>query len=138
MAGCRFVWPGLEELKAALRDLPSELAGEGGHLVEARGNAAVVTIKAGYPARTGDLRDHVEVEHTQSAFGARSVIRNTSKHAEEFEFGTRARHTSLGANRGTMPANHLFTQTIMRERRGMYDDLRDLLVRHGLQVTGDV
>lgn len=134
----RFVFDGLEALKAELRSLPADLAGEGGHLVEARGNAAVVTIKAGYPVRTGDLRDHVEVEHTQSAVGARSVIRNTSAHALEFEIGTQARHNSLGANRGSMPANPLFTQTIMRERRGMYDDLRDLLERHGLQVTGTV
>jgi hypothetical protein len=134
----RFVWSGLEELKAQLRSLPSELAGEGGHIVEARGNGAVVTIRSGYPSRTGDLRDHVTVEHTQSAFGARSVIRNTSKHAEEFELGTQARHNSLGANRGSMPANHLFTQTIMRERRAMYGDFADLLVRHGLSVTGTV
>jgi hypothetical protein len=134
----RFVWSGLEELKAQLRSLPSELAGEGGHIVEARTNGAGATIKAGYPVRAGALRDKLTVEHARSAFGARSVVKNTAKEAAVFELGSQARHTALGANRGSMPANHLFTQTIMRERRGMYDDLKAMLERHGLQVSGDV
>lgn len=137
MAGNHFTWPGLAELKAQLRALPAELAGEGGHLVEARANGAAVTIRTGYPARSGDLRDQVEVEHTASRFGARSIVRNRSRHAEPFENGSEARHTAIGANRGRMPPNHLFTQEIIRARRAMYGDLADLLRRHGLTVTGD-
>jgi len=133
-----FVFSGLDELKAQLRHLPAELAAEGGHLVEAAANGAAATIKGGYPSRTGDLRTHVEVTHTRSRFGARSVLRNTSKHAAPFEHGSQARHTALGANRGSMPPNHLFTQTIIAKRRQMYAQLQDLLVRNGLTVTGDV
>lgn len=133
----RFVWTGLEELKAALRSLPAELATEGGHLVEGRANGAAATIKGGYPSRSGELRDKLTVTHTRSAFGARSVIKNTSKHAAPFEVGTQARHTALGANRGSMPPNPLFTQTLVRARRAMYGDLQGLLERHGLTVTGD-
>ena len=133
-----FTWTGLEDLKAELRRLPAELAVEGANLVVGRANGAARTIRAGYPRRTGDLRDHVEVEHTRSPFGARSIVRNTSKHAASFERGTQARHTKIGANRGAMPPNPLFTQTMRRERRALYDvDLRGLLERHGLRVTGD-
>ena len=134
----KFTWTGLEELKAALRNLPAELTTEGGHIVEARANGAVVTIKSGYPSRSGDLRDKLDVEHTRSRFGARSVVKNTSKHALPFELGSQVRRvTSRGWNRGRMPANPIFSQTMRRARRGMWADLADLLERHGLQVSGD-
>jgi hypothetical protein len=136
VANNRFTWPGLEEIKAQLRALPVELVGEGGHIVEGRGNGAAATIKAGYPSRTHELIEKLEVEFTASAFGARSVIRNTSRHAAAFENGSEVRHTALGWNRGRMPPNHLFTQTIIRARRAMYEDLADLLERKGLRVTG--
>ena len=138
MSNNRFTWTGLEELKAALRNLPAELATEGGRIVEARANGAAATIKAGYPSRTGDLRDKLTVTHTRSRFGARSVIKNTSKHALPFEVGSQVnRVTAQGWNRGRMPANPLFSQTMRRERRGMWSDLADLLRRHGLLVSGD-
>jgi hypothetical protein len=135
-----FVFDGLEQLKADLRNLPADLTVEGGHVVEARGNSAAQTIKAGYPDRTGDLRDHLTVTHDQSRFGARSVVSNTSKAAVFFERGSEARHyiTKHGVRHetGKMPPNHLFTQTMARERRLMYEQLGDLLTRHGLTVTG--
>ena len=134
----RFEWSGLEALKASLRALPEELTAEGGHIVEVRANGATATIKAGYPRRSGSLAAGMDVTHSRSRFGARSVVKNSDKDAAVFERGSQARHTRIGANRGSMPANHLFTKTMMRERRGMYQDLRDLLVRKGLVVTGDV
>lgn len=141
MSGNRIVWTGLEEWKAEFRALPAALGGEGATLVERRGTSAAATIAAGYPARLGDLRDHLEVTHTRSAFGARSDVRNTSPVAEWFEHGTQARHyiTHHGVRHltGKMPANHLFSRTMARERRGLSGDLTDLLVRHGLTVTGD-
>lgn len=134
----KFTWTGLEELKTALRNMPEELTTEGGHIVEARANGAVVTIKSGYPARTSDLRDKLTVDHTRSRFGARSVVRNTSTHAVPFEIGSQVnRITARGFNRGRMPPNPIFSQTMRRERREMWADLADLLRRHGLQVTGD-
>jgi len=133
----RFVWSGLEELKAALRALPAELAGEGANIVEAHANRAAATIKAGYPSRTRDLRDKLTVEHTRTAFGARSVVKNTSKHAVPFEIGSEVTRFYKGASRGRMPANPLFSQTMQRERRAMHDDHKALLVRKGLLVSGD-
>lgn len=140
MSESRFVWSGLDELKAQLRALPAALAGEGADLVERRATTAYATIEAGYPARTGDLKKDLSVTHARSAFGARSVVTNTSKHAIPFEIGSEVRHyiTKHGVTHvtGKAPANPLFTQTIRRERRAMYDDLADLLTRHGLTVTG--
>ena len=135
----RFTWSGVEELRAQLRALPAELAGEGANLVEGRANGAALTIRSGYPARAGDLRDQLTVEHTRSRFGARSVVRNTSDHALPFDIGSQAnRYTTRGVNRGRMPATPVFSQTMGRARRAMYGDLADLLRRHGLTVTGSV
>lgn len=138
MANNRFTWAGLQELKAALRTLPEDLAGEAGHIVEGRANGAAAIIKGGYPARTGELRDKLEVEHTASRFGARSVVRNRSKYALAFDIGSQVnRVTARGINRGRMPAKPIFSQTMRRERRAMWGDLKALLVRHGLVVSGD-
>jgi len=127
---------GLDALRAQLRELPASLAGEGGQLVAHRGDRAGAAIRDGYPARTRDLRDRLEVLHRANAFGARAIIINRSRHALPFEYGTQARHTQLGSNRGAMPPNPLFSSTVARERRGMWQDLSDLLVRAGLTVTG--
>lgn len=136
----RFTLQGLEDLKAQLRALPAELTTEGGHIVEGRANGATSVIKAGYPSKRGDLRDKLAVTHTRSRFGARSVIRNTSKHAAPFEQGSEARHyvSHKGVRHltGKMPPTPIFSKTIVRERRAMYRDLADLLTRHGLRVTG--
>lgn len=138
MSDNRFTWSGLEELKAQLRALPSELGVEAAHIVEGRANGAAAIIKRGYPSRSGDLRDELDVEHTRSAFGARSTVINRSKHAAPFDRGSETvRITTAGISRGKMPPNPIFTQTIIRERRAMYGDLAELLRRKGLTVTGD-
>lgn len=136
MSANRFVFSGLDELRAALRTLPADLTGEASHIVEAHANAAAADIKAGYPGRTGDLRDHVEVTFSTSGTSTGAVIRNTSKHAWLFENGTQARHTAIGANRGSMPPGHVFIPAVVRRRRAMYGQLQDLLERHGLIVSG--
>ena len=136
MSGNRFVWNGLEEFKAALRALPAELTDEASGIVEANANAVVAEIQAGYPVRTGDLRDHVAVTFTTSHYATGAVVKNTSKLAYIFENGTQARHNKLGANRGSMPPGHVFIPAIIRRRRVMYEQLADLLTRHGLQVSG--
>jgi len=134
-------WTGLEELQAALRALPAALAGDGADIIENRAEVAKASIIQGYPLEEGDLRNKVEVEHTRSEFGARSVVRSTSTHAEEFEYGTEARHytTKRGVRHltGKMPPGHVFVPAVVRERHRMYDELKDLLVSHGLTVSGD-
>lgn len=102
-------------------------------------NATVREIKAGYKVRSGKLRDHVTQETVAAGqYGVGIRITNTSKLASLYEDGTQARHTAIGANRGAMPPAHVFRPPMIRNRRRMYDDLKAMLVNHGLTVTGDV
>ena len=136
----RFVFDGLAELKAALRTLPQDLAAEASHIIEAAANASFADIKAAYPKRTSNLREGLTLEILPTgAFAAGFILKNKSPHAWIFENGTQARHTALGANRGSMPPGHVFLPIVIRRRRAMYTGpLTDLLVRNGLLVTGDV
>jgi len=133
----RLVFDGLDELREALRNLPAELAGEASHIVEGAANGAAADIKAAYPVRTGNLRDHLTVTHVdQGKYSAGAIVKNTAKHAALFEFGTQARHTDIGANRGSMPPGRVFITRAIKARRQMYTALKDLLVRKGLLVSG--
>lgn len=134
----RLVFDGLDDLRTQLRDLPSELTGEASHLVEGAANGAATDIKGAYPVRTGNLRDGLTVTHFSGGkFSAGALVKNTAKHSWLFENGSQARHTSIGANRGSMPAGHVFIPIVMRARRQMYEALKLMLVRHGLAVSGD-
>jgi hypothetical protein len=136
--GAKFVFEGLDELRAELRKLPSELTAEASNIVQGAANAAAADIKAAYPARTGNLRNHVYVTHQDKGkFSAGAIVKNTAPHAALFESGTQARHNSLGANRGSMPPGHVFVPRIMKARRRMWTQLKDLLVRKGLSVSGE-
>lgn len=138
MSNNRFVWEGLAELRAELRNLPATLAGEASHEVIGAANGAAADIKAAYPVRTGNLRDHLTVEALPTTGAtAGALVKNTARHALLFEHGTQARHTDIGANRGAMPAGHVFVPRVIRARRRMYQALADLLRRQGLQVSGD-
>lgn len=129
---------GLDELREALRKLPAELTGEASHIVEGAANGAAAQIKAAYPRRTGNLVNGVSVETVSSGqFSAGAIVKNKAKHAYIFDNGTQARHDAIGANRGSMPPGHVFVPAVIRKRRQMYEQLKDLLVRNGLQVSGD-
>jgi hypothetical protein len=136
MSSVKFVWEGFEDLKIALRALPEELTVEAAHIIEGAWNGAAVDIKAGYPSESG-LGRTVTVSHRRDRFGAVSTIRNTSPRALWFEEGTQVRHTSFGANRGAQEAKHVFYPPIRKARRKGMEDLKALLVRKGLLVTGD-
>jgi len=136
----RIVWDGLAELKAALRALPSELTGESTHIVTGAANGAAAQVKANYARVSGDLVDGVDVVEANSQFTSGAIVRSKSKHAWIYENGTQVRHTSSGANRGSMPPagpGKAFVPVVIHKRRQMYDSLKALLVRKGLLVTGD-
>lgn len=134
----RVSWTGLAELRAALRELPAHLAGDGSLIIEDVSASAANAIRDGYPERTGNLKAGVRTEVKNAGrFGAGIVVKNTAKHAHLFETGTQARHTQLGANRGAMPAGKVFIPIIVRKRREMYERLKAMMVAHGLKVSGD-
>jgi hypothetical protein len=136
------VFDGLADLKRDLLNLPKELQAEAGHIVQAHANAAAVQIKAAYPKITGRLRDKVAVTYDlTTGVAASAVVRNPSPLAYIFENGTEARHyvTVNGKihRTGKMTGMHVFIPRVMQERRKMYGDLKDLLVRKGLKAIGD-
>lgn len=133
-------WSGLEELKRDLRNLPEDLAGEAGHIVEEAANGTAVDVKRGYAAhrRSGRLAGGVTVTHFEAGkYSAGAIVKNSAPHAYIFEVGTQARHTAIGANRGSMPPGNVFIPAAQKNRRRMYDRLKDMLVRFGAVVTGD-
>jgi hypothetical protein len=143
----KFVFNGLEELKAQLRALPEELTVEASHIVEGEANAAAVAIKAVYGQHrvTGHLQDGVYVSHfDKGRFGAGAVVHSSGRHAWWFDNGTQARHwvrgsaKSTGTMWGKTPPTHVFVKTMIAHRRAMYTQLADLLERHGLRVTGSL
>lgn len=136
-----FDWSELAELREALRRLPEELGGEAAHIVEATTNAAAADIKAAYPRVTGNLSDGLAWGVEANRFGAAGYVRNTAPHAYLFENGSEARHyiTKRGARHltGRMPPAHAFIPVMQRRRRAMYGQLKALMERHGLMVSGD-
>jgi hypothetical protein len=129
-------WEGLEELKAALRQLPAELAGEASNIVQATANGAIVDMRAEYPP--GELRDKL-YQSTQSTgpFGAGIVIRNASGWAWHWDHGTQLRHWIDGKSTGQMAPHHTFGRVMAQSRRRMYAQLWQLLERTGLRVSGE-
>lgn len=137
MSNNRLKFEGLDELKASLRRLPFDLRDEASLTVEIAAEDAAEVIRSKYPRRTGNLAEHVEVQIVQGSRAfAGAIIKNTAKHSFIFENGTQARHTDIGANRGSMPPGHVFIPAVIRARRTMYERLRDMLRRKGLKVIG--
>lgn len=141
----RLQWDGLKELIAALRDLPAHLAEDAGKIVNEAAEAAGADIRAAYPIGPGDahgydggnLRKGVRVvTRNAGQFGQVRQVRSTAPHAWIFETGTQVRHSPMGYNRGMMPGANIFVPTVMRHRRAMYEDLRQLVREAGLDVRG--
>jgi hypothetical protein len=129
-------WEGLDELKAALRQLPTELAGEASHIIEGTANAAIVDMRAEYPP--GELRDGVyQSTLSTGPFGVGIQIRNRSGWAWHWDHGTEMRHWINKKSTGRMQPKHTFGRTMSQSRRRMYAQLAQLLERHGLIVSGE-
>jgi len=143
----RIVWEGLDELKAALRTLPAELAAEAAGIVTGAAERAKQDIASSYPERTGNLRKSLTLSRGSKVgrFGTSRILKNNSKIAWIYDNGSQARHYITKAGKkhetgkmwGQRPPTHLFVGTVIRQRRAMYERLKELLTRHGLQVSGD-
>lgn len=74
---------------------------------------------------TGNLRRGLRVEHGRRG----SYVLSRARHAHLYEWGTRPRknYTRQGANRGVMPAAHVFVPNAMRARDAYIDGLTRLI-----------
>ena len=132
-----FQWTGLQELVDQFATLAPDLTEAAAPAVGTAAQTAKNTIYAGYPTRTGNLRDHLAVVVHTDATRTEAVVVNTSPHAAVFERGSQARHTAIGANRGSMPANPIFSATMIRARRVLYaGPIPRVLADMGLTVQG--
>ena len=141
-------WTGMEELKEALSRLPQELAGESTGIVEGAANGAAVAVKQVYGQHrvSGRLQDGVYVsQFLKGKFFHGFLVKSSSPIAWLFDHGSQTRQyvTESGAihKTGAMwekrPPTHIFVKTMIRFRRGMYEELKGVLVRAGLLVSGD-
>lgn len=130
-------WQGLDELERQLAALPETVTAEADPIAERSATSAAATMRADYPFRTGELRAGVQVRQAaHDPTRIRWSVVNLHPLATIFEYGTQARHTELGAFRGSMPAGKVFIPTAQRARAQMYEQLRELLRAQGAIVTG--
>jgi hypothetical protein len=138
MAKTFVVWDGMAELQAELQALPDDCANEAMHLVDGAANGAYVDIASAYPSRTGNLKKGMRIKRVEKkGLVVGAEVQNVAPHAVIFENGTQARHTKLGANRGSMPPGHVFVPRVVKARRRLTQELKDMVMQHGAVVTGD-
>lgn len=136
--------PEFEELKEALQRMPQALTGESVRIVEAAANGASVAVAQVYGQHrvSGRLQDGVSVsQFLKGKFFHGFMVKSSSPIAWLFDHGSQARHwvggKSTGAMWGHTPPTHIFVKTMIRFRRGMYEELKGVLTRAGLLVSGD-
>lgn len=132
-----FQWDGVQELIEQFATLAPDLTDMAAPIVELAARVAKDTIYTGYPARTGNLRKGLAIIVKTEATRTQTTVVNKAPHAWLFERGSQARHNAIGANRGSMPANPLFSSTMMRTRRALYTALvPHLAEQFGLKIDG--
>jgi hypothetical protein len=129
---------GVQELRAALRNLPSDLAQEADVVIRATAEDMARAATSAYPeGPTGNLKRGVTVETNSSRFGIGAIVRSRAKHASIFERGTQVRRTGKGWNRGAMPQppeSERFIPKAIRSRRRMTQALIDIVRKAGFEV----
>jgi hypothetical protein len=133
-------WDGLDELRAALRNLPADLTAEASHIVEGTANSAEVDMRAEYPA--GELRDKLsQAVMSLGPLGTGIRLKNASGWAWLWDHGSKLRHTTkgkpTGAEWGKTAPPHTFGRVMAQSRRRMYEQLMSMLVSYGLVVSGE-
>jgi hypothetical protein len=136
MATASLKLSGVTDLRGLLRMLPRDLVRDATGLLEAAGGAAVAEMRRAYPAHTGNLRDRVWFEVISKGVGTRVKVQNTAPHAHLYEFGTVVRHNAIGADRGEMPAGHVFWPIFDRWDRNATQSVIDLVEATGIRVIG--
>jgi hypothetical protein len=131
----RVTWTGLDELMTALKNLPEHLAEEATTIVASAAQDVEATTEAAY---VGSLQRGVKItEKAIGRYGVAYQVRSMSWLAWIYENGSVARHTVNGVSRGAMPPKHVLIPAAERRRPQMYRELKDMLVREGLVVSGD-
>ena len=138
MPTMRLELKGLAELRETLKQLPEAFASEAAGYVDDQADAAARDIISQDPEVTGNLKGHVVVKKLASRgrYGVVRQVRSTARHAHLYEYGTAARQTALGYNRGFMPGIPTVVPTVIRHRRQLVGRLIDVVRRAGFEIRG--
>jgi len=136
----RLEMQGLSELRAALRNLPEDLAAEADVIVQAQAAEAQRQIQQAYAeGPTGNLRRMVTRTKESSRYGSAALVRSRAPHSHLYERGSKPRKTATGANRGAMPeapdVNRMIP-IVVRRRRVMVEALIAMVRKAGFLVEG--
>jgi len=132
--GAKLTLEGGDEFAAWLFGLPSRLSEKGHRIVTDTTERAAAEMVAAYPRRTGTLKGSIKTTFIETKGSTRGIVTNTAKHALLFEVGSEARHTALGANRGSMPPGKVMTVIAPRRRKQMNEELFAEVREEGLTV----
>jgi hypothetical protein len=129
---------GLAELREQLRNLPAHLTEEAGAIVNRAADDVEAQIKADYHTRSGAMvRGVKKKKKSIGQFGVMVQVSSTAYHAWMVENGTAARHTAKGVPRGAAEPKHVVIPAAERRRPQMYDELKAMIAKEGLTVTGN-
>jgi hypothetical protein len=133
--GVQFVFEGLKELEAYLRQLPRELGAEAADIVISHAEIAETSLRQVYPP--GELRDNVHLTVERNEFGAIAFLQSLSGFAHMWEYGTKVRETQKKWKRGAEPAHGDAGVIAIGERwrRRMNEKLIALVRRAGFIVN---
>jgi len=135
-----FRWQEVGELIQQFSTLATDLNNAAAPDVVDLAEEAKTIIYNGYPlGKTGGLRAGLKVKVFREQHRVRAQVLNTAPHSHLYEHGTEVRHADIGnvgPNRGKMPANPIFTQTMMRQRRRLHAGLPLTLETFGLKAVG--
>jgi len=131
----RVTWSGLDEFLREFGSIPEALNSEGMEILREETEGAAVEIAQQYPRKTGTLARRVRTVYPSSTILV-GIVESRAPHAHIYEFGTKARKTFKGANRGKMPeaAPPVVVPVARRRRARMARRLVDLLRSKGFQI----
>lgn len=128
---------GLDALIRTLTEAPEAIREEGMAIVRETTEGAASEMAHRYTVQTGTLQRRVRTSYPSSRILV-GIAQSTAPHAHLYEFGTRARRTASGANRGVMPAASpaVVVPIAQRWRARMYARLAAMLRDRGFVVEG--
>lgn len=132
----RLVFSGLDELFREMSRLPADLRAGAQAIVRDETEATAREYRASIPTTTGRLARSVKTVYPSEDVIVGQVYAG-APHSHLFEFGTKARQTLTGANRGTARAARVLVPIATRNRLRMRRRLTEMVRRFGFDVTGD-
>lgn len=127
---------GLTELMRELSNAPEEIRADGMDIVRDTTERAAADLRNEYEQHhvSGTLARRVTASYPASG-ALVGVIQSTAPHSHLFEWGTKARTSASGANRGVMPKANVVVRVARSHRERMETRLMAMLANRGFLVS---